>query len=122
MDRAQYRIKNSAFEGVPVRAFWAFLVPRVYFGVRKMRKKFHKVCSLGCDLLRVTVLRFSLSPSNAVTAVYDHLCQLMASFHNFLHLLASFGNTWQPSTTTSTIPSTKAKDLIFYMIYHIVWH
>ena len=47
----------------------AFLVPKVYLGVKTMCKKFHKVCSLGCDLLRVTVLRFSLSPSNAVTAV-----------------------------------------------------
>ena len=33
MDRAQYRIKNSAFEGVPVLAFLAFLVPKVYLGV-----------------------------------------------------------------------------------------
>ena len=66
MDRGKYSIKNSAFEGVPVWAFWAFLVPKVYFGVKTMCKKFHKVPTIGCDFPRVG---FSLSPSNAVTAV-----------------------------------------------------
>ena len=69
IDRVQYRIKNSTFEGVPVWVLWVFLVPKVYFGVRTMCKKFHKVGSLRCDLARVTILRFSLSPCNAVTAV-----------------------------------------------------
>ena len=73
MDRAKYRIKNSTFEGVPVWVLWVFLVPKVYFGVRTMCKKFHKVGSLRCDLARVTVLRFSLSPCNAVTTVKSGL-------------------------------------------------
>ena len=47
MDRAKYKIKNSAFEGVPVGVS---LVQKVYFGVKTMCKKFHKVCLLGCDL------------------------------------------------------------------------
>ena len=72
MDQAQYRVKNSAFEGVPVWVLWVFLVPKVYFGVRTMCKKFHKVGSLRCDLARITILRFSLSPCNAVTAVWHN--------------------------------------------------
>ena len=56
MDRAQYRIKNSAFEGVPVQDFWDFLDPKMYFGVKTMCKKFHKAGSLGCNFLRVRVL------------------------------------------------------------------
>ena len=40
MDRAKYKIKNSAFEGVPV---WVSWVSKVYFGVKTMCKKFHKV-------------------------------------------------------------------------------
>ena len=33
MDQEKYRIKNSAFEGVPVWVSWVFLVPKVYLGV-----------------------------------------------------------------------------------------
>ena len=65
MDRAQDRIKNSTFEGVPV---WVFLVPKVYFGVRTMCKKFHKVGSLRCDLARVysfTIFTQSMQGSNS---------------------------------------------------------
>ena len=61
MDRAQYKIKNSAFEGVPVQDFWDFLDPKMYFGVKTMCKKFQKVPTLGCDFPRMGVLRFSLS-------------------------------------------------------------
>ena len=56
MDRAKYRIKNSSFEGVPVWVSWVSLVPKVYFGVKTMCKKFHKVGSLRCDLARVPIL------------------------------------------------------------------
>ena len=70
MDRTKYKIKNSSFEGVPVLAFFAFLVPRVYFGVKPMCKKFDKVCLLIDDLLRVTVLTIFTQASNAVTAVF----------------------------------------------------
>ena len=80
MDRAQYRIKNFTFEGVPVLAFLAFLVPKVYFGVTTMCKKFHKVATLGFDLPRVAILRSSLSPCNAVTAVNQELPQNTAEF------------------------------------------
>ena len=86
MDRAQYRIKNSTFEGVPVLDFLDFLVLKVYFGVRTMWKKFDKVGSLRCDLLCVTVLRFSLSPSNAVTAVIYNIifCKKLCSFTKYI--------------------------------------
>ena len=84
MGRAQDRIKNSTFEGVPVWVLWVFLVPKVYFGVRTMCKKFHKVGSLRCDLARVTVLRFSLSPSNAVTTVKSGLDYGMLILGNIL--------------------------------------
>ena len=50
-------------------AFLAFLVPKVYLGVKKICKKFHKVPTLGCDLLRVTVLTIFSEDNNAVTAV-----------------------------------------------------
>ena len=52
-----------------MRAFWAFLVPKVYLGVKTMCKKFHKVATLGCDLLRVTVLTIFTQASNAVSPV-----------------------------------------------------
>ena len=65
--------QDFCFWGGSCTGFFGFLVLKVYFGVRTMCKKFHKVCSLGCDLLRVTVLRFSLSPCNAVTTVKSGL-------------------------------------------------
>ena len=36
---------------------WEVFAPNVYLGVKKMCKKFKKAVTLGCDLLRVTVLR-----------------------------------------------------------------
>ena len=56
----------STFEGVPV---WVSLVPKVYFGVKTMCKKFHKFPTLGCNLLSVTVLTIFTQARNAVTAV-----------------------------------------------------
>ena len=56
MDRSKVKIKNSAFEGVPVLDFLDCLVPNVYLGVNTMCKKFHKVPTLGCDFPRVNVL------------------------------------------------------------------
>ena len=35
---------------------WEVFAPNVYLGVKNMCKKFQKVVTLGCDLLRVTVL------------------------------------------------------------------
>ena len=64
MDRAQYRIKNSAFEGVPVWVSWVSLVPNVYLGVKTMCKK---VPMLGCDLARRPILTIFTQASNAVT-------------------------------------------------------
>ena len=52
MDRAKYRIKNSVFEGVPVWVSWVSLVPKVYFGLKTMCKKFQEVPTLGCNLGR----------------------------------------------------------------------
>ena len=52
--------------GFPVWLFLAFLVPKLYFGVKKMCKKFREI---GLDLCRFTNLRFSLSPRIPVTAV-----------------------------------------------------
>ena len=45
-------------------AFLAFLVPKVYLGVKSMCIKFEKVCSLGCDLARVPILT---TPSNLLS-------------------------------------------------------
>ena len=83
MDRAKYKIKNSAFEGVPV---WVSLVPKVYFRVKTMCTKFHMVPTLGCNLLRVTVLTIFTQASNAVTAVARYLCGL----ENFLTFLFQY--------------------------------
>ena len=66
MDRSKVKIKNSAFEGVPVLDF---LVPDVYFGVKTMCKKFHKFPMLGCDLPRSQILTIFTQASNALTAV-----------------------------------------------------
>ena len=49
--------------------FLDFLVPKVYFGVKTMCKKFHKVPTLGCDFPRMGILQFSLRPSNVLTAM-----------------------------------------------------
>ena len=43
-------LKENLSEGVPVQAFWAFLVPKVYLGVKTMCKKFQKVGPISCDL------------------------------------------------------------------------
>ena len=68
MDRVKYKIKNSAFEGVPVGVS---LVQKVYFGVKTMCKKFQEIPTLGCDLGRGPSLTIFTQASNAVTAVYD---------------------------------------------------
>ena len=53
-----------------------FLVPKVYFGVKTMCKKFHKVCSLGCDLGHGPSLTIFTQASNAVTAVKEDLSEM----------------------------------------------
>ena len=74
----------------------AFLVLKVYFGVKTMCKKFHKVCLLGCDLARGPILRLSHSPSNAVTAVMmlkidENLRQASSSHHQLIFGFVSEG-------------------------------
>ena len=39
-----------------MRALRAFLVPKLYLGVKKMCKKFCEIPTVGLDLLLVTVL------------------------------------------------------------------
>ena len=61
-------IEQSTESRIPLlRGFlcglFGLLVPKVYFGVKTMCKKFHKVATLGCDLTIFT------KASNAVTAV-----------------------------------------------------
>ena len=54
------KVQNQEFRfwggSCAVRAFWAFLVPKVYLGVKAMCKKFHKVPTLGCDFPCVNIL------------------------------------------------------------------
>ena len=76
MDRAKYKIKNSAFEGVPVWISWVSFVPKVYFGVKTMCKRFYKVSTLGCHFPRVNVLTIFTQASNAVTAVKEDLSEM----------------------------------------------
>ena len=56
MDRSKVKIKNSAFEGVPVWVSWFSWVRKVYFGFKTMWKKLQKVATRGCDLPCVSIL------------------------------------------------------------------